>query len=344
MSPRSMGRMNGDTTMIPDGSEKASPDRILDSAALSPTDGEGRPIPVTIPVALDGGATVVYSTRLGGVSDGDFASCNLGGRGGDDSGHVLSNREALSRTVGAPIVLVSQVHSGLAVDVDRSLRRETSFGAELIDAEGGVIEADAMVSSGGSFALGIFAADCLPVLLTDPVEGIIAAAHCGRRGLCSGIIPATIDLMRAKGADSDRIVATLGPRICERCYEVGDDIARDFESRWPGSSSQSRFVGLGVDLAKAARCELIASGVVPDNIVDSGPRVAAATQYLENDEELERLCAHDDEGAVELETRLSSLENVLCTMENPLWYSHRRASVAGKRREGRMLAVIVRGR
>ena len=58
-------------------------DEILDSNAISPTDEEGNPVPVTIPIALAPGVTVVYTTRLGGVSHGDFGDCNLGGTGGD---------------------------------------------------------------------------------------------------------------------------------------------------------------------------------------------------------------------------------------------------------------------
>ena len=77
----------------------------------------------------------------------------------------------------------------------------------------------------------MFAADCLPVLLGDPVTGIIGAAHCGRRGLERGVIGATVDLMKSKGADPANIVATLGPRICGDCYEVA--------TRSPTSSSSA---------------------------------------------------------------------------------------------------------
>lgn len=67
-------------------------DEILDSNAISPTDEEGNPVPVTIPIALAPGVTVVYTTRLGGVSHGDFGDCNLGGKGGDDPQAILANR------------------------------------------------------------------------------------------------------------------------------------------------------------------------------------------------------------------------------------------------------------
>ena len=77
-------------------------------------------------------------------------------------------------------------------------------------------------------------------------------------------------------------------------------------------------------------------------IVDSMPRVHAATQYLEEDAELAELCRTDGEGPEELAQRIGAIEHSMCTLENPLWYSHRRAALAGKTHEGRLLALIVR--
>lgn len=114
-----------------------------------------------------------------------------------------------------------------------------------------VIEADGQVTAQSGIALGMFAADCLPVLLGDPVTGIIGAAHCGRRGLERGVIGATVDLMKSKGADPANIVATLGPRICGDCYEVGDEIADQFIKRFPLTKTKTRFGGAGIDIAEA---------------------------------------------------------------------------------------------
>ena len=93
-------------------------DEILDSNAISPTDEEGNPVPVTIPIALAPGVTVVYTTRLGGVSHGDFGDCNLGGKGGDDLQAILANRVSLAKSVGCGLSLVSQVHSGRAGHIE----------------------------------------------------------------------------------------------------------------------------------------------------------------------------------------------------------------------------------
>ena len=298
---------------------------LLDSSPLSALDDQGRPIPVTIPIALAPGIKVVYTTRLGGVSSGDYAQLNLGGKGGDDPQAVAANRKALGHQLDCPIALVDQVHSAQVWDADQGLPQ-------------GRCEADAQVTTRRDLALGIFAADCLPVLLADPQAGVMGAAHCGRRGLVAGVIPSTVQAMADKGADPSRIVATLGPRICADCYQVGSDLADDFEKRFPGASGPCRFGGIAIDIATAARMELKVAGVT--NIVDSAPRVGAATSYLRQDPDLIELCSQDNEGP-SLSKRLEDLRRPLCTLENPLWYSHRRASLASKTGEGRMLALIL---
>lgn len=324
---------------------------ILDSNAIAPTDSAGNLIPVTIPVDLAPGIKVVYTTRLGGLSAGDWGNFNLGGKSGDSPAAVESNRKALCKVVGAPLSLIKQVHSGKAVDADDYFDCSAPYGCDRSgtfvegqddQSESGVIEADAQVSAQADVALGVFAADCLPVLLADPQSGVVAAAHCGRKGLQRGIIGATVELMVAKGAKPERIVATLGPCICGDCYEVGDEVADEFDAQFLGAFTLTRFGGPGIDITGAALQELAEAGVPRDNIIDSMPRILAATQYLDQDAELAALCASDGEGSPDLAERMGEVRHSRCTLENPLWYSHRRAGLAGKKNEGRLLAVIVR--
>ncbi|WEV67781.1 polyphenol oxidase family protein [Bifidobacterium sp. ESL0769] len=390
-------------------------DTILDSNAIAPTDSAGNPIPVTIPIDLAPGIKVVYTTRLGGVSTGDWGDLNLGGKSGDRPAAVEANRVALAKAVGAPLSLVAQVHSGRAVDVDEFFERNAPYGCDFsgtiissgegdgdgddkanaddadeivvernieeIDTDNGAeisetetraeilepnnvknnenssvgtpkvanrattyprLEADAEVTAKTGVALGMFAADCLPVLLADPQAGVIGAAHCGRKGLQRGVIGAAVELMVTKGAKPERIVATLGPCICGDCYEVGDEIADEFDAQFPGTFTLTRFGGPGIDIAKAALAELAKAGIPRDNVISSTPRVSAATQYLDQDAELAALCAADGEGSPDLAERIGEVRHSLCTLENPLWYSHRRASLARKAHEGRLLALIVR--
>ena len=335
--------------------DKQYDDAILDSNAIDPTDVDGNPIPVTIPIMLAPGVKVVYTTRLGGTSEGDYAHCNLGGKTGDDPNHVLANRVALSNAIDAKLSLVSQVHSGVAVDVDELFVMNRPFGFDVSGSKGetaqqvgeaadepAVVEADGQVTAQKNVALGMFAADCLPVLMADAEAGVIGAAHCGRRGLQNGVIGATVEKMVAKGAKLERIVATLGPCICGDCYEVGGDIADEFDAQFPGTFTLSRFGQPGIDIAAAALQELAKAGVPADNVVSSRARVNAATQYLSEDEELAEICQSDGEGEPQLTERFKKIRRSLCTLENPLWFSHRRATIAGKAHEGRMLALIVR--
>ncbi|WEV69063.1 polyphenol oxidase family protein [Bifidobacterium sp. ESL0775] len=326
---------------------------ILDSSAVSPTDAEGNPIPVTIPIDLAPGIKAIYTTRLGGLSAGDWGDLNLGGKSGDNPATVKANRVALAKSVGAPLSLVAQVHSGRAVDVDDFFECNATYGCDfsgtIMDSGNGDgpasyprLEADAEVTIQKGIALGMFAADCLPVLLADPETGVIAAAHCGRKGLQRGVIGSAAEMMVAKGAKTERIVATLGPCICGDCYEVGDEIADEFDAQFPGTFTLTRFGGPGIDIAKAALQELAEAGIPRDNVIDSTPRVGAATQYLDQDAELAALCASDGEGSPDLAERIGGVRHSLCTLENPLWYSHRRASLAHKEHEGRLLALIVR--
>ena len=160
--------------------DKQYDDAILDSNAIDPTDVDGNPIPVTIPIMLAPGVKVVYTTRLGGTSEGDYAHCNLGGKTGDDPNHVLANRVALSNAIDAKLSLVSQVHSGVAVDMDESFVMNRPFGFDASGSKGetaqqvgetadnpAVVEADGQVTAQKNVALGMFAADCLPVLMAD---------------------------------------------------------------------------------------------------------------------------------------------------------------------------------
>ena len=116
--------------------DKQYDDAILDSNAIDPTDVDGNPIPVTIPIMLAPGVKVVYTTRLGGTSEGDYAHCNLGGKTGDDPNHVLANRVALSNAIDAKLSLVSQVHSGVAVDMDESFVMNRPFGFDASGSKG----------------------------------------------------------------------------------------------------------------------------------------------------------------------------------------------------------------
>lgn len=320
-------------------------EEIVDSAAEPTHYRDGSPVAVTVPIVLAPGIRVVYSTRLGGVSQGAYSSLNLGGHGGDNPQHVLSNRLGFARAVNAPLSLVSQVHSNIVADADALSATVMPYGQDasgFLLADGSQttrVEADAQVSAQRGLALGMFAADCLPLFLADAEHGIIGAAHCGRAGLLSGIIEQTVAAMVDKGAERGNIVANLGPAICGDCYEVGEEIAAEFEKRFPLTTTQTRFGGVGINLAEAVRIDLAFAGITKE--IAATPRVHAASEYLHDDEELARICLTDGLDDPDLVQRWDMVQHSMCTLENPLWHSHRRAVRAGVQNEGRMLAAII---
>lgn len=124
--------------------------------------------------AVPGGAHFAFTDRWGGVSAAPYDSLNLGGAVGDDPGAVRANREYAARALGldaAKVVWMNQVH-GNDVAIVAAPWEDRS-----------VPEVDAIVTTRPGLALAVLTADCVPVLLADPVAGVAAAAHAGRPGL-----------------------------------------------------------------------------------------------------------------------------------------------------------------
>lgn len=118
------------------------------------------------------------------------------------------------------------------------------------DAPGHAGEGDALIAN--RVAVSVRTADCLPILLADPTHGAVAAIHAGWRGTAAHIVRAAIDRMRAEfGSNPRDILAAIGPGIGVCCYDVGEEVARQF-----GRETAGR-----IDLAEANRLQLIEAGV-----------------------------------------------------------------------------------
>lgn len=178
------------------------------------------------------GVRHAFFTRVGGASEGLYASLN-GGLGSQDAPErVAENRARMCAQLGLPsdrLVSLYQVHSAEVVTV------EAPFAAERP-------RADAMVTRVPGLALGIATADCGPILFADPENGVVGAAHAGWKGALTGVIGATVSAMEALGARRSRIVAVLGPTIGPASYEVGPDFVARFRNDAPG---MERFLGPG---------------------------------------------------------------------------------------------------
>jgi YfiH family protein len=119
-------------------------------------------------------------------------------------------------------------------------------------------EADGLVTTERGVALLVRVADCVPVLLADPDVGVIGAAHAGRKGMAAGVVPHTVERLRALGAE--RVVAWVGPHICGRCYEVPDDLRAEISAAVPASYAETRWGTPGLDLGAGVTSQLVAAG------------------------------------------------------------------------------------
>jgi YfiH family protein len=105
------------------------------------------------------------------------------------------------------------------------------------------------------------AADCAPVLLSDPQARIIAAAHAGREGMAAGVITETVAVMAAAGADPARMHAVIGPHICGRCYEVPGQMRDRVAALVPEAACVTRKGTPGVDIRAGIEAQLARAGV-----------------------------------------------------------------------------------
>ncbi len=159
-----------------------------------------------------------FFTRVGGLSEGRYASLNCGLGSADAPERIAANRTRAMAQLGLPaaaLMTARQVHSPRAVIVAED------WGAERP-------EADGLATRTRGLSLGILTADCAPVLFADVEAGVIGAAHAGWRGALAGIAQSAIAAMETLGARRERIVAVLGPTISQEKYEVGAEVRGAF--------------------------------------------------------------------------------------------------------------------
>lgn len=198
------------------------------------------------------GALFAFTDRWGGVSAAPYEELNLGGAVGDTPGAVRANRELTARALGleaGAVVWMRQVHGADVVVVDAPWGDRPAP------------EADAVVTTRRGLALAVLTADCVPVLLADPVAGVVAAAHAGRPGLVAGVVPAAVRAMTELGAVPDRIVARTGPAVCGRCYEVPEAMRAEVAAVEPAAHAETSWGTPALDVSAGVHAQLDRLGV-----------------------------------------------------------------------------------
>jgi YfiH family protein len=191
---------------------------------------------------------LAFTDRHGGVSRPPFDSLNLALTGPDPQRARAENLRLVLADFapGAALADLHQVHGDTVHVVAGTTRGATRP------------DADAIVTAEPDVVLMVRAADCVPVLLADPVAGVVGAAHAGRLGLAAGVVSRTVERMREAGATE--VTAWVGPHVCGSCYEVPADLQAEVGAVVPTSIATTSWGTPALDLGAGVRAQLEQAG------------------------------------------------------------------------------------
>lgn len=207
-----------------------------------------------------------FSTRLGGVSDMPANALSLAGFNDDRAENILENRRRFLKLFPGEWSLAGcwQVHGA---DVRVVANADEAKPAE--DQLGDTIYCDVIVSNAPRVLAGVKTADCVPILLGDPVTRAFAAVHAGWRGTLASAVIAGVDRMRDEyGAKPADLRVAIGASAGPCCYEVGSEVIEAFTERFgdTGLFTTTRSGHAKIDLLKANTDQLTSVGVLPERI------------------------------------------------------------------------------
>jgi len=219
------------------------------------------------------------STRLGGASEGPFATLNLSYSVGDEEGRVVSNRRSVFASLAVEenwVVSSHQVHGNNVCRITREAR-----GRGAIRLGTAIPATDALVTNEPGVYLFMRYADCVPILLCDPTRGVVGLAHAGWKGTVGNIAGNTVRTMvRAFGCAPSNILAGIGPAVARCHYAVQEDVASQVRANlsfWAFVLHHGASDSLMLDLPEATAWQLVAAGVPQANIALSGMCTACHT-------------------------------------------------------------------
>jgi len=212
-----------------------------------------------------------FSTRLGGVSEGEFTSMNLSFGRGDSDENVIENYKRLCSAAGfefESLTASKQIHETV---VRRVTKEQRGVG---IRVPADMPSVDALITNDPEVTLVTYYADCNPVFFVDPKRKAIGLAHGGWRGTVGEISSKVVEKMAEEfSAKPEDLICAIGPVIGKCCYEVSRDCAEEFIKLFgadsPVISETHKPDKYMIDLALANKIILIRAGVKEENIVIS---------------------------------------------------------------------------
>ena len=188
--------------------------------------------------------------------------CSLALHTGEKRSNILSNRHAIAKEIGKNnfhFIVANQTHSDNIYIVSDKITRGWNT------LESAIQNCDALVTNQSNIFLSILTADCVPILLFDPIQNVIAAIHAGWKGTQKEIASKTVSKMsQVFSCDPKNILAGIAPSIGKCCYEVGIDVAQHFLDTPQGLKSIGKKYML--DLPHINKQQLLNMGILEENI------------------------------------------------------------------------------
>ena len=191
-----------------------------------------------------------FFNRIGGKSKKIYNSLNCGPGSKDNPSNVKKNLQIVKKKINRNaknIFLLNQIHSNKFVYIDQKSRFKSKP------------KADAVITNQKNIPIGVLTADCVPILICDEKENLIAAIHAGWKGAYKDIITKVINFMIKKGSDPKDITAAVGPAISFKNYEIKEDFKRKFVKKDKQNNRffKIKYKKLYFDLPNYVKCCLL---------------------------------------------------------------------------------------
>lgn len=243
--------------------KKATPETVME---IKERDG----FPMLVYPLLEQAGIVkhCFTTRMGGVSEGIYESLNLSFSRGDRREAVEENFHRVAKALGTEyenFVFTDQTHT---TNVIRVGKEDAGKG---LTRERGYTDVDGLITNEPGIVLSTFYADCVPLYFVDSVHRAIGLSHSGWRGTVGRMGQVTLEAMRREfGTKQEEVICAIGPSICQSCYEISEDVAKEFQKEFPNYEKEILIdKGNGkyqLDLWRTNEIILLEAGVKPEHL------------------------------------------------------------------------------
>ena len=210
-----------------------------------------------------------FSTKIGGISQGQYESMNLSFTVGDEPSNVVENFHIFANNVKIPTFSMVYSHQTHTTNIMKVTKEHGGMG---IDRERTYSDIDGIVTNEPGLCLVTSYADCVPLYIVDPVKKAIGLSHAGWRGTVNNIAKNTVELMNKEyGCNPGDLKVFIGPSICNECYEVSEDVAEEFAKAYGKDVFMKILIPkengkFKLNLHEANKVNFINEGVKPNNI------------------------------------------------------------------------------